>query len=136
MRRGLGAALGVMGCVATVAGGYGVARGAAGVTGREGPLDASVDSELRFFSAWYAAAGLGMLHAARAPERAGAAVRLLSAGWLLAAVGRLLSVRSVGRPHNLYLGLTGVELAIPVVVLPWQRAVERAAAAGGSEVAA
>ena len=90
--------------------------------GRDG---ASVDSELRFGSAWYAVAGLLMFRAGGAPEEEGPVVRIVSAGWLLAAVGRLLSIKARGRPHPIFVVLLGIELVIPAVLVPWQRAVER-----------
>lgn len=128
MRRGLSSLLAALGGVALLTGGHDVLRGVPGVKGlAQGAVDASVDSELRFFAAWYAVAGVLMLRAARAPEREGATVRLLSAGWLLAALGRVLSLRAAGRPHALYRSLMGAEFAITGVLIPWQRAVEQLA---------
>lgn len=129
MRQGLRLALAGLGVLAGVAGTYDVVRGVGGVRHRasDAPIDANVDSELRFFGAWYAVAGVALLRAAGAPERHGEAVRLVSAASLLAAAGRGLSRRKVGAPHPLYTRLLLVEVAIPAVLLPWQRAVERRA---------
>lgn len=128
MRRGLSAVLAGLGGVAILAGSHDVLRGALGVRGtRTTPVDPSLDSELRFFAAWYVVAGALMVRAARAPEREGSAVRLISAGWFVAALGRLLSLRSAGRPHELYVALTAAELVIAGGLVPWQQRVERAA---------
>jgi hypothetical protein len=101
-----------------------VLRGAGGVL-EGGPVSANVDSEVRFFASWYAVLGVLVLKAARRPESEAAVVRACGAGFLLAAVGRVLSMRSAGRPHWLFRVLTGVELAVPVVIVPWQRRVAR-----------
>jgi hypothetical protein len=113
--------LAATGTVATLAGGSGVLRGLAGVSGRGADgTDASTDSELRFFAAWYAVGGAAMLRAARQPEPDPATVRLVAGGWLLAAAGRVLSLRAAGRPHPLYLGLTAAEVAIPTALWRWR----------------
>ncbi len=77
-RRGLQLALTVIGAVAVVFGGLGVARGAAGVL-EGGKVSANVDSELRFFASWYAVLGALLLRAARRPETDGAIVRAFAA---------------------------------------------------------
>jgi hypothetical protein len=107
-----------------VFGGVGVAKGTAGVLGSAG-AGASVDSEFRFFAAWYAVVGSLALRAASRPEEHAQAVRTLSAGFGLASIGRLLSWRRVGRPHGLFALLTALEAAIAAVLVPWQRRLER-----------
>ena len=117
--------LGLLGGVACVAGTDGVVRGSRGVLRRVGSEpDASIDSELRFFAAWYVVAGALMARAAQAPERDAATVRVVAVGWIAAALGRVLSLRAVGRPHPLYTGLLAAEVTIPVLLLRWLRAVE------------
>ena len=127
--QGLSRLLRVLGAGATAIAVHDIARGLSRVpadgerpAGRDG---ASVDSELRFGSAWYAVAGLLMFRAGGAPEEQGPVVRIVSAGWLLAAVGRMLSIKARGRPHPIFLVLMALEIVIPGVLLPWQRAVER-----------
>jgi hypothetical protein len=73
-----------------------------------------------------------MLRAARAPEHHGVLVRAISAGWLAAATGRVLSRRAVGPPDPLYRRLTVAEFVIPAVLVGWQRAVARAAQQPGA----
>lgn len=117
--------LGAVGAVATAAGTHDVLRGVAGVRGRSSQrVDPSHDSEHRFYSAWYALAGIQMLRAARQPQREATTIRLMSAGWVAAALGRALSMRTVGRPHPLYSSLMVAELAIPTLLLRWLRAIE------------
>jgi hypothetical protein len=117
VRRGLRPLLGATGAVAVLAGTHDVVCGVAGVRGRRsGPVDPSLDSELRFFAAWYVVAGAMMLRAARERVPEPVTVRLLSAGWLLAAVGRLVSIRAAGPPDPLYRRLAAVEVGISALL--------------------
>lgn len=125
MRRRLQLLLGASGAVATLAGADAVIRGTAGVRSRSAVVrEADTDSELRFFAAWYVAAGIAMLRAARAPEREAATVRLISSGWGMAAVGRLLSIKALGRPHPMYTALTAAEIGLAVGLARWIREVD------------
>ena len=121
-RRGLQTVLTAIGVVATVAGASGVLRGSAEVKGG-GPVSAPVDSEYRFYAAWYPVLGVLLLRAARRPETETAIVRACAAGFFLAACGRVLSIRSLGAPNSVQKFLLGAELVIPAVVVPWQSAV-------------
>ena len=124
-RRGLQGLLGAIGAVAVAAGLRDALGGSAKVVGANGPVAANVDSELRFYSSWYAVFGVLALRAARRPESEPAVVQAAAGGFLLAAVSRLLSLRSHGRPHPTLLALTAVEFVIPPVVLAWQRSISR-----------
>jgi hypothetical protein len=125
-RRGLQATLAVIGGVATLAGANGVLRGAAEVFGG-GPVSARVDSEYRFYASWYPVFGVLLLRAARQPENERLIVRAGAAGFLLAAGGRLLSIRKLGPPNALQKTLLGLEVVLPVVIVPWQERVSREA---------
>jgi hypothetical protein len=130
-RRLLQVHLFVLGTVATVFGLQGVLTGVRGVREHRHGVDLrgrggrNVDSELRFFAAWYALAGALLLRAARRPEAATATVRGTSGALWLAALGRVLSLRAAGRPHRTYLVLLGIEVALPLVTVPWQARVAR-----------
>lgn len=121
-------ALRIGGAVAVVAGLHQVVTGNAGVVGNRPDLDGwrdpesaaalrNVDSELRFYGAWYATAGALMLRAAAGPRVDRGTRRLLGLGWLLAATGRVLSIRAVGRPHPLFVALGAAELALAAELL-------------------
>jgi Domain of unknown function (DUF4345) len=125
-RRGLQVVLTVLGAVATFEGARGVVQGVGQVV-NGGPVSASVDSEYRFYSSWYCVLGLLLLGASRRPESETRLVRAGAGGFLLAACGRVLSIRSVGEPHRLQKVLMAVEFAIPVVLVPWQGRVARRA---------
>src|SRR5215207_5196764 len=67
-RAGLVGLLTAIGAVATFEGARGVVQGTHQVVAG-GPVSANVDSEYRFYSAWYAVLGVLLLGAARRPER-------------------------------------------------------------------
>jgi uncharacterized membrane protein YedE/YeeE len=124
--RALKLALRAMGAVPVIMGGYAVVTGARPIPD-SGHVSASVDSEMRFMSAWYVGGGLVAFRAARDPKAEPTLVRLLCAIVLLGALGRVLSIRRLGRPPRLFLFLLGVELAVPALIVPWQAAVARQA---------
>jgi hypothetical protein len=126
-RRGLQLALATLGTVGTTFGALGVLQGGAGVLGG-GKVSANVDSELRFFAAWYTMFGLLLLRAARRPESEVTIVRAAAMGCFLAACGRILSMRASGPPSAFFKVLTAIEFAIPAVILPWHEAIRRQSA--------
>ena len=123
-RAGLVALLTALGAVVTFEGLRGVVQGARQVVGG-GPVSANIDSEYRFYSAWYAAFGLLLLGAARRPEHEARLVRAGAGGFLLAATGRALSSRTSGPPHPLQRALMAVEFVLSAVLVPWQARVAR-----------
>ena len=100
--------------LASLLGGTSIVRGA-------GALPASVDSEHRYYAAFWTALGPVLWHTALHPERHRARLDAISATVFAGGVARLLSARQVGRPHPVYLGLAAVELALPLAVAGWQR---------------
>ena len=109
----------MIGAVATAAGASGVVRGAAEVSGG-GPVSAPVDSEYRFYAAWYPVFGFLLLQAARHPERETTVVRAAAAGYAVAAGGRMLSIRTRGQANRLQRVLLALEVVIPAVIMPSQ----------------
>jgi hypothetical protein len=121
-QRGLQIVLTILGLIALVFGVVGVITGGAGVLDG-GHVSANVDSELRFFAAWYAGAGVLLLWVRRRVETETTVIRGVCAVLLLAAVGRVVSIIAVGTPHLAFLFLMAVEFAVPVIVIPWQAAI-------------
>lgn len=115
----------LIGAVALVAGLLSVLFGVDLVPDSAG-ASASVDSEMRFYAVWYAAAGLIVLRAARRVEASAGTIRGLAAGFFVAGCARVISWVVVGRPHDLQLVLLVLELALPLILVPWQSAVARA----------
>ncbi len=121
-RRLLQVLLGSLGLTAAIAG------LAAVVAGPEGQLDgaqvgASIDSEYRFYAALWFAFGIAALAVVPRVERATAAVRVLAGALFAAGLARAVAWIDVGRPHDLYLVLLALELAIPPLLVLWQRRV-------------
>jgi hypothetical protein len=123
-RRWLQVIVMVLGAVALVFGALTILIGAAFVLDG-GRVSASVDSELRFYAAWYAAAGVVLLRASARIESEGSAIRAVCVVFFIAGCARLLSLIFVGTPHPVFLALMVAELTIPALVVPWQSAVAR-----------
>jgi hypothetical protein len=124
MKRTLQAILVALAAVMVLAGVLGVILGADLVLGDDA-FSASVDSEFRFFAAWYLAAGVLLLRAVPKVETAAFEVRFVGITFFVAACGRVLSMIDVGAPHGFYIALTAIEFAIPLVIVPMQAAVAR-----------
>ena len=99
--------------------------GAESVIGAGG-YSATLDSELRFYSVWYALTGAALLRASRRLTSEATTIRAVSVALFLAGCTRVLSLITVGRPHDFTLVLLALELVIPLVLVPWQAAVSRA----------
>jgi hypothetical protein len=119
----------VVGAIAVVAGSLGMIYGAAGVIGPSS-FSRNVDSEFRFYAAWYVVAGLLLLWAVPRVERERGIVFAVAAGFFLAACGRVLSILDVGAPDRFYVVLTIIEFVLPPVIVPLQILVLRRAAGG------
>lgn len=126
-QQALGLALGALGTLAAVAGARGVLRGAREVAGPK-PVPAVVDSEYRFYAAWYLLTGVVLLQTASKPEAAHREVRFFGVGLWTSAAGRILSLQQTGRPSTGQLFLLGVELTLPLLLLPWQARVAHSSA--------
>src|ERR671916_616905 len=107
------------GCVATAAGLHTVIAGAKSVPG-QGPANASIESELRFYAAFYVAYGLAALRVAPRADQEGAALRALAGALFLGGLARAGGWRAVGRPHAGQRALLAIELAGAPALAAWQ----------------
>ena len=123
-RAGLRIVLTILGIVMVGAGAVAVVWGAASVP-REGIVTPDVDTEMRFFAVWYVVAGVLLLRAAPRVEAEGFVIRVIALGFFAAGCARILSWVDVGRPHGGAIVLMVVELVLPIVIVPWQRAIAR-----------
>ncbi|MEX2458298.1 MAG: DUF4345 domain-containing protein [Actinomycetota bacterium] len=123
-RRGLQAALTLLGLVAVVFGSLSVLFGGELVLGA-GTVSPSLDSELRYYAAWYVAAGVVALRAARSVETEGRTIRALSAALFTGGCGWVISLIVVGTPHPVSLLLMGPELGLPILLVLWQASLAR-----------
>jgi hypothetical protein len=108
------------GAVATVAGLHSVAAGARSIAGQN-MANASVESELRFYAAFYVAYGVAALRVAPRADRDGPAVRALAGALFLAGLARGSGWLAAGKPHPLQRGLLVIELAAPSAIVAWQK---------------
>jgi hypothetical protein len=79
--------------------------------------DAMVESELRFYSAFYVAYGICMLRSADRAGRDPRTAHALAAPLFVAGLGRAAGWLAVGKPHPLQRTLLAIELAIPALVV-------------------
>lgn len=89
---------------------------------------AMVESELRFYCAFYVAYGLFAFRTARRAAPDPGAVRALAAALFLAGLGRAGAWLTVGKPHPLQRALLAIELAAPAVIVVEQARARSAAA--------
>ena len=120
-RRALQVTVVGLGALATTTGVAALARGTAVVRDAP-PPHPNVESEHRYFAAWWTALGPVLWSLAPDIERHERAVRGIAAATFTGGLARLLAARQVGAPHPLYRVLTGIELALPPVLVAWQRA--------------
>lgn len=112
------------GVVATTAGLHTVIAGVKSLPGQQQAANPAVESELRFYAAFYVAYGVAALRVAPRADRDTAAVRALAAALLLAGLARAGAWRAAGTPHGVQRALLVVELAAPPLVTAWQAGFE------------
>ena len=112
------------GVVATGAGLHTAAAGARSVPNQE-LANPSVESELRFYGAFYLAYGLAALQIAPQADTNANAVRAHMGVLFAAGLARAGGWLAVGRPHRFQLALLAVELALPPSVVAWQARIAR-----------
>ena len=117
--RALRAVFYVGGVVATTAGLHTVIVGAKSLPGQE-LANPSMESELRFYAAFYVTYGLVALRVAPRADRDATAVRPLAGALFLAGLARAGGWLGVGRPHPLQRALLVIELAGPPAIVAWQ----------------
>ncbi|MBW3594567.1 MAG: DUF4345 domain-containing protein [Actinobacteria bacterium] len=131
-RRALQVFLTILGSVAIVTGATTVILGVDSIVGAE-RVSGTVDSEMRFYAVWYVGAGVLLLREGARVESAYRVITAIAALFFLAGCSRALSWAVVGRPHKLSIVLMMIELALPFVVVPWQRRIARPDTAGSNE---
>ncbi len=127
-RWALQALWGTFGVVAVIAGSMSVALGSA-VQVDAGTVSPSMESELRFYAAWYVVAGVLALRTVPRIAVERATIRILCAGLFVGGAARLVGAIVVGWPPTMLVVLMALEFVIPAVVVPWQAAVARDAQA-------
>jgi hypothetical protein len=115
-QRRLRALLGVAGLVPIAAGVHTLLAGGRSIPPwrRANPM---IESELRYYSAFYVAYGATALGAAAREEIDPATVKGLAAAMFLGGLGRVGAWLAAGRPHPLQRALLALELAVPPLLV-------------------
>ena len=95
-----------------------------------GEANASVESELRYFAAFWIAYGAIALRVVPHVASATTTVRALALFMFIGGLGRVLAWIDVGRPHALFIVLMGAELLLPGILVALQARIARRQASG------
>ncbi len=116
MRISLQILLGAFGVVAIFIASLHVVFGPACIPGAV-PVNATMDSEDRFYATLFLAYGAALLWCVKGVERKGVYVRLLALTFFVGGLARIVSIFTVGLPNAFFITMTVLELALPVVIL-------------------
>jgi hypothetical protein len=89
------------------------------------PVNATMDSEDRFYATLFLAYGVALLWCVREVERKSQVVGFLAATLFAGGVARLISMVAVGLPNAFFMAMTALELLLPPVILGLLRATGR-----------
>ena len=112
MKRALQVFLGLFGVSAIGIAALHVVFGPAAIPGSI-PVNATMDSEDRFYATLFAAYGVALLWCIRDLERKSMAVYFLAATFFVGGLARLVSVAAAGPPITFFIAMTVLELLIP-----------------------
>lgn len=85
------------------------------------PVNATMDSEDRFYATLFVGFGAALFWCARALGERGRAFFWLMVLFFCTGLSRLISIAQVGLPHPLFQFLCAVELVLPAILLFWHR---------------
>lgn len=120
LRTALQGLLVALGAVAFVAGLVTIFAGTGGMPG-DSRATPNVESELRFYSAFWSGFGVLALYAARRPERKPLLLRGLALFLFLGGLARIPAWIASGQPDTPFIVLMGLELALPLFIV-WAQA--------------
>jgi hypothetical protein len=98
------------------------------------PVNATMDSEDRFYGTLFGAYGIAVLSCIEDVERKRGLLHFLLAAFFAGGIARLVSMAVTGPPHPLFTALTVVELAIPVLAALAYRRIVRLSVPPGDVV--
>jgi len=114
VRRTLQILLGLFGAIAIFIALAHIVLGPASIPGSV-PVNATMDSEDRFYAVLFMAFGIALLWCVKDVERKARVVYFLMATFLAGGVARLISITAVGPPNDFFLAMTALELVLPFV---------------------
>jgi hypothetical protein len=80
------------------------------------PVNATMDSEDRFYATLFGAYGVALLWCIKDVEQKSRVVYALAATFLVGGLARLVSLAAAGPPNTFFLVMTGVELLLPFLL--------------------
>src|SRR5437867_146188 len=102
-------------------------RHGAGVNPGSIPVNATMDSEDRFYATLFAAYGVALLWCVRDTDRKSKVVYFLAATFFVGGLARLVSIAVVGFPNGFFKAMTVLELLIPIFMVLMQSRIAKAA---------
>lgn len=87
-------------------------------------LNASMDSEIRFYATMFGFYGAALLWCVKDVGKKSGYVRLLAFALFAGGVARTISIVAVGLPHPFFIFLLAIELIVPVAIFLLLRAVD------------
>lgn len=119
MRKALQIFLGLFGVTAILICLLHVALGPAAIPGAV-PVNATMDSEDRFYATLFGAYGVALLWCINDIEQKSRAVYFLMATFFVGGLARLVSIAAVGLPNTFFIAMTVLELLLPAL-LAWMQ---------------
>jgi hypothetical protein len=114
VRKTLQVLLGVFGAIAIFIALLHIVLGPSSIPGAV-PVNATMDSEDRFYATLFLAFGVALLWCIENVERKARVVYFLMLTFLAGGLARLMSVAAVGWPNNFFIAMTVLELLLPFV---------------------
>ena len=126
MRKTLQILVGIGGATAILISLAHIVLGPASIPGSV-PVNATMDSEDRFYATLFLAYGATLLWCVRDIERKSRIVYLLALTFFLGGLARIVSIVAVGPPNAFFLAMTALELSLPGLLAWLQSRVSAAA---------
>ncbi len=90
------------------------------------PVNATMDSEDRFYATLFLAYGVALLWCIPDIENKSRVVYFLMATFFVGGLARLVSMAQVGLPNDFFIAMTAIELILPLVLAAMQYRISRA----------
>ena len=115
MRRTLQIIIGVGGVAAVLIALLHIILGPATIPGSI-PVNATMDSEDRFYATIFLAYGLALIWCVRDIETKRRGLWFLTITFFTGGIARIISALSVGLPHPFFINMTLLELSLPILI--------------------
>ena len=127
MKKSLQVFLGLFGATAILIASLHIVLGPLAIRGSV-PVNATMDSEDRFYATLFAAYGAALLWCIRDIERKSMIVYFLALTFFVGGLARLVSMAAVGLPNTFFIAMTVLELLIPLFMAFMQSRISKTGA--------